>query len=103
MSYTPNRPERPRFEPEIIPPRYGRRSGEWVDSAWPSGHIPRDDGFRRIYIAKFGPLGLALIMLVIGFAAAFVLLATLGALLIWLPIFAILLAVGVVFRRYLRR
>jgi hypothetical protein len=102
MTQYSNRPERPRLEPEIIPPRYGRRDGDWLDSGW-APYTGNAGGTQRIYLTKLGPFGLALVMLAIGFAAAFVLLATVGALLIWLPIFAILVAIGIVFRRQLRR
>jgi len=102
MSNNSNRPERPRLEPEIIPPRYGRRDGDWLEGNW-TPYASSAGGTQRIYFAKLGPFGLAIVMLVIGFLAAIILLATVGALLIWLPIFAILLAVGVVFRRQLRR
>jgi hypothetical protein len=101
MSNNSSRPERPRLEPEIIPPRYGRRDGDWLEGGW-SPYVGTG-GTQRIYIARLGPFGLAIVMLVIGFVAAIILLATVGALLIWLPILAILLAVGVVFRRHLRR
>ena len=85
MSNNSNRPERPRLEPEIIPPRYDRRDGDWLEGGW-SPYASGASGTQRIYFAKFGPFGLAMVMLVIGFVAAIVLLATVGALLIWLPI-----------------
>ena len=102
MSHNWNRTDRPRLEPEIIPPRYRRRDGDWLEGGF-APYTSSAGGTQRIYFTKLGPFGLAIVMLVIGFVAAIVLLATVGALLIWLPILAILLGIGVVFRRQLRR
>jgi hypothetical protein len=52
----------------------------------------------RIYVARLGPFGVALLMLIVGILAAVILLAVVGAVLIWIPVFALLLAAGVVFR-----
>jgi hypothetical protein len=49
-------------------------------------------------MAKFGPFGLAMIMLAIGFVAGVILLAVVGALLVWIPILALLVGAGVVYR-----
>jgi hypothetical protein len=41
---------------------------------------------------------LAMLMLVIGFLAGVVLLAVVGALLVWIPILALLVSAGVIYR-----
>jgi hypothetical protein len=77
-----NQPERPRSEPEIIPP--GQRGG-------PRYGYTRDYGAQRIYITRMGPLGFALMMLVIGLFATALLLILIGAAFIWIPVAAVFL------------
>jgi len=102
----PNPPERPRVEPEIIPPdRAGRPSdgrrpaGQPVWGPYGSGQAR---GGQRIYVTRIGPLGFALLMLVVALLAAVFFIAILGAVLIWIPAVALLLAVAAVYR-FLRR
>jgi hypothetical protein len=84
-------PERPRREPEIIPPDKNSRRG----SAWPP-----PDGFsethsrQRIYVTHMGPLGFVLLMLVVGLFAGVLLLALIGAALIWIPVVAVLVIIA---------
>jgi hypothetical protein len=63
--------EEPRSEPEIIAPD--------------DGHIRRririDTDTGRIYVAKVGPLGTILVVLIVGFLSALMLVLLLGALL----------------------
>lgn len=88
------RPERPRLEPEIIPPERFRGDSEWPPHAW-RPHV----GMRqRVYIAHLGPFGFAALMAIIGLIVALILLAVVGAILIWIPVLALLLAAGLVFR-----
>jgi hypothetical protein len=100
MIERPNRPERPRLEPEIIPPRRGDpHAGH--EEAWPytSGTARTT---HRIYITRLGPFGFALLMLIIGIVAAVILLATIGAVLLWIPVLALLLAIGAILRLWRR-
>ena len=97
MANSSDRPERPRLEPEIIPPARGRREPGWQYDVW-EPHAPRAGTSHRLYMAKFGPFGLAMIMLAIGFVAGVILLAVVGALLVWIPILALLVGAGVVYR-----
>jgi len=80
-----NAPERPRLEPEIIPPDRGRSKRA------PS--FAQMDGVHRVYITRLGPFGSALLMLAIIALAAVVLLAFLGALLISIPLVVFLVIV----------
>ncbi len=95
MSYTdPTRPpvERPRVEPEIIPPnarRGGRRAFENIFVRVEES----DDGIRRVQIKKLGPFTLALILLGIGLAVGIVFLLLAGLVLLWIPI----VIVGILF------
>ncbi len=97
MAEDPDRPERPRLEPEIIPPERSRGDSEWPPRAWRSygsgAHIRQ-----QIYVAKLGPFGFALLMAIIGIVAALILLAVVGAILVWIPILALLLAAGFIYR-----
>lgn len=103
----PDHPERPRVEPEIIPPDRSPRRPDWRQQAWrrqtwqPFFSTAADET-HRIYVAKLGPLGVALLILLIGVIAAVILLALVGAVLIWIPVVALLVAVGALFRLFRR-
>src|SRR4051812_1015131 len=88
--------EMPRTEPEIIPPNPAERG------VWP----PQPDfsvrGTQRVYVTKVGPFGLILIGIVIAAVAALLLLLVVGAFLLWIPVVALLLAIGI-FSGLLRR
>jgi hypothetical protein len=80
-------PDRPRSEPEIIPPergdrRQGGRPHVWV---W----VADREGMRQANVTLPGPftifLALALVTLVVGG----ILLVVLGAVLIWIPVFVL--------------
>ena len=92
-----NQPERPRLEPEIIPPAKGRRGSDWQPDAWPP-YASTAGTTQRLYVARLGPVGLAFLMLLIGIVVAMITLAVVGAILIWIPILALLLGAGLVFR-----
>jgi hypothetical protein len=94
MANNPDKPERPRVEPEIIPPD---RSGGPDDRGfagrgpgWPPPYSTTARGTHRVYISRIGPLGFALLILVIGLLAAVMLLILIGAALIWIPVVAVL-------------
>jgi hypothetical protein len=94
-----NRPERPRAEPEIIPPDRARQQD------WSNGrdHVfTRSRGTQRIYVGRLGPFGVVLLMLALAAIVAIILIVALGAVLIWLPI-VVLLVVGGALARVLRR
>jgi hypothetical protein len=78
------RPEQPRAEPEIIPP------GAPVDirsRVWTLADV-RTRG--RIYVAKLGPVGSAVLFLVIGILAVLALFLLLGVALISLAVIGVL-------------
>lgn len=106
MADDPNRPERPRAEPEIIPPdRSGIRS-DWRRSPWTAAGDPyrmgEPRGTHRIYVARIGPLGIALWLVAFAALAALIFLVILGAVLIWIPVVALAVVAAAVFR-FLRR
>ena len=88
-----NQPERPRVEPEIIPPDRGGRQSPWAPY-----EFAQTRGTSRIYVTRLGPFGIALIMLAIAAIAAIFLIALLGAFLIWIPIIAVVLIAGALLR-----
>jgi Flp pilus assembly protein TadB len=76
--------ERPQAEPEIIPPgaRVDFRSRTWASAD------TRARG--RIYVARLGPVGSAVLFLAIGVLAVFALFLLLGAVLISLGVIGVL-------------
>jgi len=87
-------PERPRQEPEIIPPGKdtpGRDSG----FAPNYGFDPRR-GTHRIYVGRIGPLGFALFMLIAVLFGGVLLLALIGAALIWFPVLLVFLVIAAI-------
>ncbi len=93
-----NRPERPRVEPEIIPPDRTGGEPQWRQHTWRPYAASQAGDAHRIYVARLGPFGAALLVLIVSILAAVVLLAVLGAVLIWIPVIALLVAAGAIFR-----
>jgi hypothetical protein len=97
MADNSDHPEQPRLEPEIIPPARARSKSDWSQRGW-QPETSSMSGTHRIYVTRLGPFGMTLLMLIIGLLIAVVLLAVLGAVLVWIPILALLVAVGFIFR-----
>jgi hypothetical protein len=98
-----NEPERPRVEPEIIPPsRRGPydRGGDWPP---PPYGFTQMRGTHRVYVSRIGPFGFALIMLIVGLLAAVLLLILIGAALIWIPVVAVLVVIAAISGLFRRR
>ncbi len=111
MVEDPNQPERPRVEPEIIPPdrnprRPDRHQQTWHRQTWHrqtwQPFSTAADETQRIYVARLGPFGIAFLMLILGVVIAVILLAVVGAVLIWIPAVVLLVAVGALFRLFRR-
>ena len=93
-------PEKPRSEPEIIPPSRAERKTPHV-------HVfVGTHGTERVYVGKASPLGIILVTLVTGLLMAAILVMLLGAFLFLLPLAALfvtgVLVVGLV-RFYFQR
>jgi hypothetical protein len=88
-----NPPERPRVEPEIIPPDRSGRSSPWSPYGFTEAR-----GTNRIYVARLGPVGIALLILALAAVVTIVMIAILGAILIWIPIVAVVLIIGALLR-----
>ncbi len=91
-------PERPRAEPEILPPDRTNRTPDWRQRAWSPDGSAWVGGTQRIYVGRIGPFGLALLMLMIGVIAAVILLTVVGAVLLWIPVLVLLVAAGALYR-----
>jgi hypothetical protein len=82
-------PERPRIEPEIIPPdrtRSARQSAPYFETG----------GTHRVYVTRIGPLGGVLLMLALALFVAVGGLLFVGALLISILLVAFLIIIGVI-------
>ena len=90
-------PERPRSEPEIIPPgqAHGRESGPvWISYG-------RDDGTQRIFVARPGPFSIIIALVIVGLVLAAVVLILAGLVLFWIPVVVLVIA-AFVLAGYLR-
>jgi hypothetical protein len=94
MAKRSNEPERPRAEPEILPPDRSGSGQGWPPP--PYGYTQSSAGSQRIFVTRIGPLGFGLLMLVVSLFAAILLLILIGTALIWIPVVAVLLIVGAV-------
>ena len=84
-------PERPRYEPEIIPP-----GGAPDRSAWRKDSFGETNATHRIYVRRLGPFAGILLLAAIVVVAVIALLAFLGALLLWVPLLAFVVLIAAV-------
>ena len=82
--YPDRSPERPRVEPEIIPPGRGGRAPRGPTGIWL--RIDERDGVRRVFIGRPGLLSIILGLLIIGLIAVVVFLVLAGIVLVWIPL-----------------
>lgn len=92
MANQKDQPERPRREPEIIPP-----SKDWPgrSAGWPPNY-EYSQNRSRVYVGRIGPLGFAILILMVALFGGVLLLALIGAVLIWFPIVAVLAIVSAI-------
>ena len=105
MADDPNRPERPRSEPEIIPPDRDGGSANWrrtPSNPWHGRGFDEIHGSHRVYVGRVGPFGIALLLLAIAAVIAIILIAVLGAVLIWIPVIAAAVVIAAFFRLFRR-
>jgi len=89
-----DQPERPRREPEIIPPGNDRPGR---DSRWPPSHgFNERRSTHRVYVSRIGPLGFALVLLMLALFGGVFLLALVGAALIWFPVLLVLALIAAI-------
>jgi hypothetical protein len=99
MTNPGDEPERPRAEPEIIPPDRSGQS-DWRYSPWRAGGFGGARATQRVYVTRVGPFGIALLLLAIAAIVAIILIAALGAVLIWIPIVAVVIVFGALLRLF---
>jgi hypothetical protein len=102
MTNNHDHPERPRYEPEIIPPGHSERQHDWHNTPWRNGPMGYTGTTQRVYMTRIGPFGIALMLLAIAAIVAIIVIAAVGALLIWIPVIAAVLVVGALFRLFRR-
>lgn len=105
MADDPNQPERPRSEPEIIPPDRDGGRADWCRAPYPPwrrGGFDEIHGTHRIYVGRVGPFGIALLLLALAAVIALVLIAVVGAVLIWIPVIAVAVVLAAFFRLFRR-
>jgi hypothetical protein len=95
-------PERPRVEPEIIPPERGGRGTSRSEPFWGPGVFTQQRGTHRVFVGRVGPFGIALLLLAIAAVVALALIVLVGAVLIWIPVIAVV-AVAAAFAGLFRR
>jgi hypothetical protein len=83
-------PERPRSEPEIIPP--GRGGGGQRDSqshvwVW----VADREGMRQTNVRLPGPFTIGLALALVAVVAGLIVILVLGAVIIWVPVFVLAL------------
>jgi len=94
--------ERPRAEPEIIPPDRNGPQSDWRRQNLRREYSPFGSETHRIYVGRVGPFGITVLLLIAGLLAAVIVLALIGVVLFWLPLLLLLVIVGAVIR-FLRR
>jgi hypothetical protein len=83
--------QKPYHEPEIIPPGHADRASMRRTYRFVDPH-----GAHRISAMQIGPFGLVLLAVVIALVAALMLLVILGAVLLWIPLVILLVAVAAI-------
>ena len=91
MAEKPSNPlgQKPRAEPEIIPPGAPLRQSGLYGFA-------NQRFAQRIYVAKIGPFGIILLALAIGIVSIAIFVFLLGAFLFWIPVIGLLVAAGMI-------
>ena len=82
--------ERPRAEPEIIPPG----TPLWRSSQGPAS--PYEHTTQRIYVARLGPVAMTLLLFGIGLLTVILLLVLIGAALIWAAVLGVVVAGAII-------
>ncbi len=105
MTDDQDKAERPRFEPEIIPPDRDGQQSPWRhtpfrNSNWRGAPFGDTHTTQRVYVTRLGPFGIGLVLLAIAAIVLIVVVAAIGAVLIWIPVIAAVLIVGALIRLF---
>jgi hypothetical protein len=98
MTYSNEPPERPRTEPEIIPPDRSGRQSDWRNSPWQGNPFTGARGTQRIYVTRVGPFGVAMLLLAIAAILAIIVIVSLGLVLLWIPVLALIVVAAALYR-----
>ena len=103
MANNRDQPELPRVEPEIIRPDRQEpgdqdAASDWRRAAWRPYGPNETAGTHRVYVARIGPFGFAMLTLAFAILAAAILLAFTGVILLLLPVVVLLFVVGAIVR-----
>jgi Flp pilus assembly protein TadB len=82
--YPERSPERPRVEPEIIPPGQDARASREASGMWM--RFEDRGGTHRVFIARPGLASIIFGLLIIGLIAAVVFVVLAGIVLVWVPL-----------------
>jgi hypothetical protein len=96
--------EKPRAEPEIIPPDRGDRRSRSSEAG--IRVFLGSGGVRHIYVTRLGPLAMVALALMVGILLAITLVLVLGVFLIWIPLVGLLVAAAItsgLLRAYFRQ
>ena len=96
--------EKPRSEPEVIPP--DRRDRQPRSSVAGIRVFLDGGGVRHIYVTGMGPLGIVALALMVAILLATTVVLLLGAFLIWIPLVGLLVAAAIIsslLRAYFRQ
>jgi hypothetical protein len=96
MAENSHEPERPRAEPEIIPPDRPPDRRQPSERGFPPYGFNQMHGTHRVYVGRIGPFGFALMLLVAGLLAALFLLLLIGTALIWIPVIAAVIVIAAI-------
>ena len=104
MAQQSDQPEYPRFEPEIIPPDHSgtSRPRSWQPSWGDGSGFRHMRGSHRVYVTRLGPFGIGIAVLAVAVLIGAILLALIGALLLWLPVVALVIGAAIVARIFRR-
>jgi fatty acid desaturase len=83
-------PERPRSEPEIIPPGQSGRRGGGERTIWVS--FDDQGGTQRIYVAQPGPFAIIAALVIAALVLAGIVLLLFGLVLVWIPVVVLVVA-----------
>jgi|ERR1700723_3857854 hypothetical protein len=95
-------PENPRQEPEILPPDRGGRRLDWTQPPWQTAWSSQARGTHRVYVTRVGPFGFAALMLALALLAVVIFLTIVGAVLIWIPVVALVVIIAAIYRFFRR-
>jgi uncharacterized membrane protein len=104
MTQQSDQPEYPKVEPEIIPPAHSQTYSRTRQPSWGTAADFRQmGGTQRVFVTRLSPFSIAIMLLAFAVLTAAILLALIGAVLLWLPAVALVVGAVIVARVFRRR